>query len=481
MDPFAISKPLVDELKELAKNFLTITIEGTVHKVAVRLFLVTTDTPARCKVKAMKLFNGIYGCTYCLHPGVNLKGASNSSKYNKRKCSSRTHSDTVSLMKAFMEFGIEELGITGISSLLAIPDYDIILQTPIDWMHCVLLGVTNTLMELWFNSENHEEAYYIPPIRRAAIERKISNITPLKSFTRKSRSIEERKYWKANELKYWLLFYAKPCLKGSMSGKFFDHFCLLSDAMFIFSKTHISRADFRDASAKLMKFTTQYEKYYGLENMVYNVHLLDHIPECVDNCGPLWAYSNFHFEDNNGYLSSMVQGTNNVEKQILSKTYYDGIISKFVDKRDALREFQSHMNNTYVKNSEKVGTVTLFGNGRIHKCNEQENLLIGKDHVTVYKKFFFAGSVFFSISKNLKQTNDTIVKLKDGSFGEIQLIFKNGQPTVNILIKKLKLCDQNEKSHLRSFTFTNTLVVIPIDNVLEKCVLISNGSETEHL
>ncbi|KAG4077346.1 hypothetical protein HA402_009747 [Bradysia odoriphaga] len=124
---------------------------------------MTVDTPARSKLLSLKMFNGAFGCTYCVHPGVMLEGSTNNSKYNKRSCGKRTHGDTVNLMKAFAQFNIEELGVTGISPLLGIPDYDLIIQTPIDWMHCVVLGVVNALMDLWFDSSHHEQKFYLPP------------------------------------------------------------------------------------------------------------------------------------------------------------------------------------------------------------------------------------------------------------------------------------------------------------------------------
>ena len=42
------------------------------------------------------------------------------------------------------------------SILLTLPDFDII-NNPIDYMHCVLLGVDRTLLSLWFDSKNHRE------------------------------------------------------------------------------------------------------------------------------------------------------------------------------------------------------------------------------------------------------------------------------------------------------------------------------------
>ena len=47
-----------------------------------------------------------------------------------------------------------------------------------------------------------------------------------------------------------------------------------------------------------------------------NVHLLQHLPECVRLWGPLWAYSCFHFENLNGFLKSLFHGTRDMTKQV---------------------------------------------------------------------------------------------------------------------------------------------------------------------
>ncbi|KAG4077333.1 hypothetical protein HA402_009734 [Bradysia odoriphaga] len=231
--------------------------------------------------------------------------------------------------------------------------------------------------------------------------------------------------------------------------------------MFLLSKTNITKANFEEASRSINKFTNQYEKYYGLINMVYNVHLLDHIPDCV--CGPLWASSNFNFEDNNGHLAALVQGTNSVEKQILSKINYDAIITKFSDKSVPLQEYVKHLNNTYVKNSEKIGEVTLFGKSKIHLCNEEERRVTRCISIQIYKKMFYNGDVFFSQRSKSARTNDSIIKLKDGTFAEILFIFRNEMSSVRVLTKKLTLCDQYTISNLKLIAFTNDLAVHEVE------------------
>lgn len=48
-----------------------------------------------------------------------------------------------------------------------------------------------------------------------------------------------------------------------------------------------------------------------------NVHMMLHLPQCIKNWGPLWAYSTFHFENLNGYLKYLFHGTRDMTKQVL--------------------------------------------------------------------------------------------------------------------------------------------------------------------
>lgn len=138
--------------------------------------------------------------------------------------------------------------------------------------------MTKLLLCLWFNSENHREKYYITPRTAEVVEKNIQMITPLRTFSRKPRSIDERLYWKAHEFKYWLLFYGVPRLKGSLKQIYLNHFSLLSEAIFIFLKSKIIPSDYKKASDNLEKFINDFEHLYGQHNMMYNVHLLEHLP-----------------------------------------------------------------------------------------------------------------------------------------------------------------------------------------------------------
>lgn len=50
--------------------------------------------------------------------------------------------------------------------------------------------------------------------------------------------------------------------------------------------------------------------------MSANVHSLLHLPETVEDLGPLWAHSCFPFESANGEILKLYHGSQGIDKQV---------------------------------------------------------------------------------------------------------------------------------------------------------------------
>ena len=66
----------------------------------------------------------------------------------------------------------------------------------------------------------------------------------------------------------------------------------------------------------LTHFCARMESLYGRRYETYNVHMLLHLPDCVERLGPLWCTSCFWFEGYNGDLTKLFHGTQKVDIQI---------------------------------------------------------------------------------------------------------------------------------------------------------------------
>lgn len=69
----------------------------------------------------------------------------------------------------------------------------------------------------------------------------------------------------------------------------------------------------------LSKFVYRVEDLYGKAAMTFNVHQLLHLPQSVQQLGPLWSHSTFVFESGNGTLLNLISDANGVPHQVLER------------------------------------------------------------------------------------------------------------------------------------------------------------------
>ncbi|KAL1429301.1 hypothetical protein MTO96_016458 [Rhipicephalus appendiculatus] len=125
-------------------------------------------------------------------------------------------------------------GLKGVSPLVKLPHFDLVLGYTVEYMHSVLLGVTRQFADYWFDSLNSNEPYYMGrPSTLRLINRRLLSIRPPHQFTRLPRTLLERRYWKAHEWRNWLLFYCLPCCRPVLPQRYFRHFSILSEAIFV--------------------------------------------------------------------------------------------------------------------------------------------------------------------------------------------------------------------------------------------------------
>ena len=133
------------------------------------------------------------------------------------------------------------------------------------------------------------------------------------------RSTEENlKYFKASELRSFLLFYGPVILKGILPSLYFEYFYLLSESMHILLLQEITEQQLQHAQKLLITFCSNVENLYGSRLELANFHLLIHLVDQVRQLGPLWTHSCFHFENCNGFLLKLPHGTQKIQFQIVS-------------------------------------------------------------------------------------------------------------------------------------------------------------------
>ncbi|KAL1436747.1 hypothetical protein MTO96_049390 [Rhipicephalus appendiculatus] len=163
----------------------------TVVRSAIHAICCCVDAPARAAVGNMVQFNGLFGCPWCY------------------SCA-------------------EHHEVSGYT---------------VDYMHCVLLGVTKCFTDCWLDSTNSQEPFYIGrPTTVAKIDERLMGIKPPHCFTRFPRSLKERCHWKASEWRSWLLFYAVPCCLGILPHRYINHFMLLVEGIFMLLREELTES-----------------------------------------------------------------------------------------------------------------------------------------------------------------------------------------------------------------------------------------------
>ena len=199
--------PVLDNLKKLSTEGIVMNTPAGVKTVKGKLVLGLFDLPAKSAVLCAKQFNGLHGCSVCLHPGKRL--SNNARVYLPETHLLRTHASIISAAQQALETGVAVDGIMQLSPLAA--QLGLVSSIPIDYMHQCLEGVIKMLLNYWVNSGNHGKPYYIGR-QINEIDAELLKQQPPSEFTRPPRSLQTHlKHWKASEFRNWMLFYSPSC------------------------------------------------------------------------------------------------------------------------------------------------------------------------------------------------------------------------------------------------------------------------------
>jgi len=264
------------------------------------------------KIQNMVGFNGYFGCFYCKIKGEYVQEKKHVYFPSSPNALERISSELPSLFQNNL-FGVKgKPSFWNLQLKLGVQFFDVYSNFTIDAMHSIFLGITLKITDMWFSNSVMDKEYGL----RQKIEHcdkiilEIQNQVP-REITRSVRIIGTRNNWKADEWKYWLFYWSPIILSNTLPDKFYTTWILLVKAVRILCQYSISVSDYSDATLYLQQFIYEYEQQYGKGNMVYNMHMLNHLPTCVKKWGPLWVYWCFPFEKALGFYSQFVFSTKN--------------------------------------------------------------------------------------------------------------------------------------------------------------------------
>lgn len=432
-------KPFVDECILLYKKGFSYEYEGQDYTKRCRVLNCVCDSVQRPIMGGSTQFNREFGCGLCLHPGKRVeKGRGYVRVYPEIDNTFfgqglRNHKDTLTHAKNH-EFGMKEKSI-----LCKIPEFDIIKNIDVDWMHFVGLGVCRQFGNLWFDSINHAEKFYFGHFVEK-INKMLIFYKPSLDISRTSRSMSDRAYWKAHEWVIWLLFYSIPTLECFFPRKYVEHWSLLVEGVAILLNESTLKSEIYYAENCLLQFIKETKSLYGEQHVSFNVDLLAHLAQSVINWGPLFTHNAFMYEDYNQQLQSYVKSSNGVSLQIC-ETFRMKIAVEVLEKicSDCLSFRQKkYIDELFNRQHQSANTLEIKrGQMVIGNCVQVKNIrnyiiafhrkniiVSNSNEIHFYTraridKKLVHSSLYSTIK--VKKRNSYTVQLKDESFFEIEL------------------------------------------------------------
>jgi hypothetical protein len=454
-----------------------------IHSKVITLNCVL-DSVAKPKLQAAKQFNALNSCPYCNHPGErygtnmmckwpmeseNLSLLGDMSLiYNvdkieqvegRPRCITYTVFDRKNesmrqdMITAEERRGVEldfagYKGLKGKSAVCLLPFFDVSFGFQIDYLHSVLMGCTKHLASFWFDSSYSEEEYSIRD-SLAEIDKRLLALTPPTSISRRPRTLKQRADWHGNEWRSWLLYYSLPCLKGYLPIRYLKHHCMLVSAIHTLLKDRISLHDLESATWNLGEYVSEFQTLYAKEEMYYNVHLLLHLGKSVKLWGSLRCYSMFSFESSNNSLIKLVRGTTGVASQIVSKYSVCKFLPhllKVYDVGDEVLKFCSDlMCYKRFTHASKVGDTTLIGNQKFIQLQADEIQCFEANGIHATGCFYerlIRNRILYHCrlySRRGEKSDDSVVRLRDGSYAAIWRIVKRLDEQVVVFLRRINI------------------------------------------
>ena len=407
----------------------------------------------------MNQFNAYYGCSLCL---AKCESCQSGRKlyYPNRNWSMRTPENHFALLGVLQERNFNSFrGVKGPAKIFEVVP-ELPLTAPIDYMHQVLLGVGRTLLFVIRKKLGQNVA---------AVNMLVGQIKLPNDFKRKARPLSELDYFKANEVKVWLLHVGPIVLRHKVCQDLYDRFYLLG---FITRQLLSSRSFATEAEALIQFFLKKTEEAHGQEVFSANVHSLSHLSWQVEQFGPLWCTSAMMFESANYLLKTKFTGTVNHLRLLVERYQRNKEQRRKKPQGDALETFCLALRGERITQSGKETSAHNSPNFKL-RINGQYFQADSASEANSLAVFNVAGENVMGIIKSFRIKNSKLSATVE-PFKIIES-FKPSAVTANVysffkVFSKAELINvetSNILQKLIKIQIENQLFVVPILNVFE--------------
>ncbi|XP_059468469.1 uncharacterized protein LOC132202649 [Neocloeon triangulifer] len=315
----------VNIMEKFGKDGIEWTHPITKEKIISRISVIASsvDAQARGPMQNLNMYNGAHGCSFCEIPGERIEVGIGQARIYPFRTQSYPARSSISMLRnanELMKIKDSEKhlpndektnhrkGVKGYSCMGLLENFDLSKSFSPDYLHSCLLGVVKRHIYTITDSKNRNNDFYIGNFVEV-IDKKIKSLCPPNFVKRLPRSLELKKYWKASELRNWLLFFSLPCLQLFWPDRYLNHHSLLVFAIHTLLKNEITTDEICDAKRALKEYCRDYASMYRTCDQTFNLHVLLHYADKVKYLGPLWSHSTFIFESANFRLGQVIHGT----------------------------------------------------------------------------------------------------------------------------------------------------------------------------
>ena len=247
----------------------------------------------------------------------------------------RTHENVCAIAEKIERDGKlppdEAKGVVGRSALTKIENFDMVRDSPTEYLHSVCIGVGKSLVKLTFNVGECWPRTTNRKLSDPLLFNKLMQLLKYpREFSRRIRSLDIS-VMKGQEYRNIVLFFFPIVIKciepNGKERKLWLLFAVMIRST-VLPENEFKNINLQDVYESSQAFYELYEKLFGPRNCVYNTHIVSsHIVDMRFH-GPLTVTSAFGFESFYGELRhSFTPGTQSMLKQCFSKVLLKRSIS----------------------------------------------------------------------------------------------------------------------------------------------------------
>lgn len=374
-------RPFVDEMKILTENFK---FGEKSIKVIIRCFIC--DAPARNYCTGTKGFNGYFGCGKCTVEGDYIN---HRQVFPDLDCPLR------------MDF-VNDEDHNLKHSILSELNIGFVTQFPLDYLHCVLLGVVKKFIFMLLNGDLNVK---LPSIQIQKISEHLEELELSQpfDFQRRIKSFEYLHLWKGNEYRTFLLYTGPVILKNILDSEKYSHFLQLHVAIIILCDPNLYLSQTNLAKKLLRDYVESFSEIYGQHHIVYNIHSLIHLTDDIYKLGTLDDHSSFMFESYNYQISQLLRKSNQPIQQLGKRIYEEMQVN-------TAAQLKNHITYpTFYKkdrNADKFYAVKLRSNLTLNSSRKNCWFLTKKDEIGKFLHVKKENSQYWIVADAVKNLKD---------------------------------------------------------------------------